>query len=802
MPDTLNEQHYTAIALSADIGKALVEERKLSDILKKCTEAIVQHLGAMGARIWLLDKEKKSLLLQASSGSGVNFCKTLGQLPLDQSQIGRSVLDKKPYISNAVATNMGPTAQNWLKQEQIVALAVHPLLAGDTVLGAVALFSNTPLSDTVLTYLSSISDQIALGVLREEANAALRKSEATLKSIFNVAPTGIGLVSNRILIDVNDRLCEMTGFTRKEMVGQSARILYPTKTEFQRVGYEKYSQINQYGSGMLEARWRKKDGRIIDILQSATPLNPSDWSAGIAFTALDITDRKNAEKALRESEERFRTFFKLAPIPICLNDSNGKFLMVNDALSDMLGYSKNELLSMTSRDITYPDDIDLTVKNVLALNKSSIKVVSFEQRYIKKNKQIVWGAVSIARLVSLGSTKYQYITHILDVTQRKNLEDQLFQAQKMKAIGTLAGGIAHDFNNLLMAIQGRISLLMMSTQSADPQREHLKAIETHIQSAATLTRQLLGFARGGPRIVTSTNLNEVVKEQNYMFGQTRKEISIHGNYEPNLWRVEVDRNQIKQALLDIYINAWQAMPKGGSLFIQTENVTIPEENDFSVEKVYQKYVKISITDTGTGMNELTRQRVFEPFFTTQQLGKGTGLGLSTTYGIIKNHNGFITVDSALDKGSTFHIYLPAASSGMTSRRKGNQLSMGKSETILLVDDEMIVLEVGKQLLETIGYNVIIAENGKKAINTYTGHYKEIDLVILDMIMPDVSGEEVLVAFQAVNPKVRVILSSGYNQEGVTSETLKRGCQGFLQKPFHLSQFSEKIREVLDAQNEG
>lgn len=791
-------EDYATTALSADIGKALVQGQELPNVLKLCTDALVERLEIMSARIWLLEDDHTTLTIKAASGSLTSLHTPLNRISVHHSLLGHVVRDKKPVLSNSIHEDMGLPTYNWLKQEQVKALAAQPLQTGDTVLGVLAIFSHSTLPVSVSNLLGSVSDQIALGILKEQANQALKKSEATLKSIFSLAPTGIGLVANRVLLDANDRLCEMTGYGRQELMGKNEKMLYPDMTEFQRVGYEKYGQIHQCGTGTIETRWQRKDGDIIEVLLSSTPLNQADWSVGIAFTALDITDRKKAEIALRESEERFRTFFRLAPIPICLYQNEDRFLMVNNSMCDLLGYTESELLNLSYRDITHPDDIELTKKHTRALYKGTAKVVTFEKRYIKKDKQIAWGAVSITRLILPGSNQFHYITHILDITQRKNLENQLFQAQKMKAIGTLAGGIAHDFNNLLMAIQGRISLLMVNTHKTDPEHEHLSAMETHIQNAANLTRQLLGFARGGQRITKLTNLNELVKEQNYMFGHTRKEITIHGIYEPNIWTVEVDRNQIKQALLDIFINAWQAMPQGGNLFVQTENVTMPEKSEYSIEPIYRKYVKISITDTGTGMDETTRQRVFEPFFTTQQLGKGTGLGLSSTYGIIKNHNGFITVDSEIDKGSTFYIFLPACDGVSVTNTESNRLTMGNNETVMLVDDEMIVLEVGKQLLETIGYRVVTAESGHSAIEIYKHRHKHIDVVVLDMIMPDVSGEKVLEAFLVVNPAVKVILSSGYSRDGKADEILKKGCMDFIQKPFNLNQFSEKIKNVLEA----
>jgi two-component system cell cycle sensor histidine kinase/response regulator CckA len=233
----------------------------------------------------------------------------------------------------------------------------------------------------------------------------------------------------------------------------------------------------------------------------------------------------------------------------------------------------------------------------------------------------------------------------------------------MEAIGTLAGGIAHDFNNLLMAIQGRTSIMLMDKDSSHPDFGHLKGIEGYIGSAADLTKQLLGFARGGKYEVKPTDLNELIKKETRMFGRTKKEITIHEKYEDNLWPVEVDRGQIQQVLLNLYVNAWQAMPSGGELYIRTQNVTLDENYLKPHQFEPGRYVQISITDTGIGMDKATRERIFDPFFTTKEIGRGTGLGLASAYGILKNHGGFINVYSEKGHGSTFNIYLPASEKG-------------------------------------------------------------------------------------------------------------------------------------------
>jgi len=364
-------------------------------------------------------------------------------------------------------------------------------------------------------------------------------------------------------------------------------------------------------------------------------------------------------------------------------------------------------------------------------------------------------------------------------------------------VGTLAGGIAHDFNNLLMAIQGRTSMVLMNMDSSHPDFEHLREIEDRVESAADLTRQLLSFARGGKYEVTPSDLNKLIKKENRMFGRTKKEITIRGTYGKNLWSVEVDRGQIDQVTLNLYINAWQAMPAGGHLYIQTQNVTLDENYTEPYQVEPGKYVKISITDTGVGMDKATQKRIFDPFFTTKEMSRGAGLGLASVYGIIKNHGGFINVYSEKGEGSTFNIYLPASEKEVIEEKKPAGDTLRGSETILFVDDEDMIIEVAQDLLETLGYKVLTAGGGKEAIETYKKNKEQIDIVILDMVMPDMGGGETYDKLKEINPDIKVLLASGYSLNGAATEILDRGCNGFIQKPAKMIELSQKLRAILD-----
>jgi CheY-like chemotaxis protein len=292
-------------------------------------------------------------------------------------------------------------------------------------------------------------------------------------------------------------------------------------------------------------------------------------------------------------------------------------------------------------------------------------------------------------------------------------------------------------------------------------------------------------------------MNECIYKSSQMFGRTKKETKIHTKYQENIWPVEVDRSQIEQVLLNLYVNAWQAMPGGGELYLQTENVMFDESHSKPYKLNPGKYVKISVTDTGVGMDEATQERIFEPFFTTKEMGRGMGLGLASVYGIINNHDGIINVFSQKGEGTTFDIYLPASEKEVIEEKKLPEAVLKGTETVLFVDDEDMIVGIGEKTLKRMGYDVITAKNGKEAIELYREHKAKVDIVILDMIMPEMGGGETYDRLKEINPNLKVLLSSGYSIEGQANEILKRGCDGFIQKPFRMRVLSRKIREVLD-----
>jgi len=340
-------------------------------------------------------------------------------------------------------------------------------------------------------------------------------------------------------------------------------------------------------------------------------------------------------------------------------------------------------------------------------------------------------------------------------------------------------------------------LILYDLGSESPHYEKLKNIEKLIQSGSKLTRQLLGYARKGKYEVRPINLNQIVKESSETFGRTRKEILIYRELAEDLSSVMADAAQIQQVLMNLFINAADAMPGGGDLFLKTMSVTHEDIGDKPYKPKSGDYILLKVKDTGTGMDQKIMDRIFEPFFTTKELGRGSGLGLASVYGIIKGHGGYIDVESKEGQGSIFSIYLPASEKSIRKTSKIPQRIVEGNENILLVDDEALVINVGAQLLEKLGYTVLEAHGGREAVKIFMDANHSIDMVILDMVMPGMGGGEVYDQIKRLDPKVKVLLSSGYSIDGQATEILNRGCEGFIQKPFNIKDLSKKIREVLN-----
>ncbi len=545
------------------------------------------------------------------------------------------------------------------------------------------------------------------------------------------------------------------------------------------------------------------------ILEDTVRKRTEELAQSNASLQVEIKEKKETEETLRKSEEQYKELYEASRqaeevYRSLLNSSADAIVTYNlkgspeylsASFTRMFGWEIEELRGDLIPFVP-EQEMKKSLEIITDLVENGTACQGFETKRYTKTGQLLDISLSASRYNDHRGAPIGMLVVLRDISDRKRLESQLQHADRMEAIGTLAGGIAHDFNNLLMGIQGNASLCLLDMDSGAPGFEKLKNIETYVKSGVDLTKQLLGFARGGKYETRPTDFNELVKEENRMFGRAKKEIAIRGNYEKDLWTVEVDRGQMKQVLLNLYVNAWQAMPGGGRIYVSTRNTVLDEEFTRSLEARPGKYIVLTVSDTGIGMDAATRQKIFNPFFTTKEMGRGTGLGLASVYGIVKNHGGIIEVDSRQGEGTTFTVYLPASEKKSEQKVRGNQEIIKGSGTVLLVDDEKMIIEVGTQMIKAIGYNVITADGGSRALEIYQARGAEIDVVLLDMIMPNMGGGELFDRLKTIDSNVRVILSSGYSIDGTASEIISRGCNGFIQKPFNIKELSGKLHQVI------
>jgi two-component system, cell cycle sensor histidine kinase and response regulator CckA len=649
---------------------------------------------------------------------------------------------------------------------------------------------------------------------RKQAEYALRESESLVSSIFRAAPTGIGVVSNRILLTVNDRLCDMIGYSREEMIGQSARMLYPSDAQFENVGTEKYRQIFQYGTGTVETQWRCKDGRILDILMSSTPISSTDLAAGVTFTALDITERKKSEEALRDSEKKYRLIAENTADLISVLDMNLHFTYISPGIMRLRGFTVDEAMSQTLEQVLTPESmrIALSAFEEVMIEEASgsadlDRTLTLELEAYKKDASTVWMEVSLSFLRDKDHKPDAILIVSRDITdrkradvERKSLQSQLLQAQKMESVGRLAGGVAHDFNNMLQSISGHAEMALDKIDPAHPLHGNLSEIAKAARRSADLTRQLLAFARKQTINPIVLDLNQTISGMLKMLHRLIGE-NIDFSWKPalHLWPTRIDPSQIDQILVNLCVNASDAISGVGSVTIKTENVRLDQSyRDNHAGFVPGEYVLIAVGDTGAGMEKDILDQIFEPFFTTKETGKGTGLGLSTVYGIVKQNNGFIYVYSEPGKGATFEIYLPRfVGDAMKPTDKGKvEAPRSQGETVLLVEDEPMILDVSREMLEQLGYAVLTAGTPDDALRLAKTHTDAISLLITDVVMPDINGRDLAELICNIKPGMKNLFISGYTADVIAHHGVLNADVHFLQKPFSIKQLAVKVREVL------
>ncbi|MGD9016990.1 MAG: PAS domain S-box protein [Desulfobacterales bacterium] len=561
------------------------------------------------------------------------------------------------------------------------------------------------------------------------------------------------------------------------------------------------ANIRSDNLGSTEYRLIHKNGGYRWVRSFSRPIMKGGVYKGLRGVGIDITRLRQAEETARTTEQKYQSLLDSIEEGFFEADLKGNLQYVSPTLCRITGIDADRLLGKPFRRFISPKMARRLVRFFAGIYRTDRHAIFPD--LIMENETRTMIVEVAASLIRENDSPVGFRGLIRDITARRKaeegkekLEQQLQEAQRLEAVGTLAGGIAHNFNNILMAMQGNISLLLLKADPDRPETKKLINLEQCIKDGAGLTRQLLDFARGRKGTVKPENLNDLVAKTAQLFGRAKREITVDTSGLKRIWIAEVDASQIQQVLLNLYVNAWHAMPGGGTLSIRTCNVILRDHLVQSSGIPAGRYVKVAVSDTGEGMDETIKQKIFHPFFTTKDKHRGTGLGLTSAYGIIKNHGGTIQVNSRKGQGTTFCIYLPASGKPLAPAKTAPETPIRGTGTILVVDDEPFILDITCEGLREIGYSVLAARHGKEALEIFRANQGRIDLVILDLIMPEMDGGETYRHLRQLNPEVNVILTSGYDYNQQVEALRRQGCRDFIQKPFDIATLSEKVGQIL------
>lgn len=632
-------------------------------------------------------------------------------------------------------------------------------------------------------------------------------AETRFQNLVQASPMGMHmyrLERNEDLVfeAANPAADRIIGLKHRDFVGQTIERVFPSLAQTNIP--DTYRRIANHGGSWHDRQVVYQDMKIQGAFEVyAFQTEPRRMAA----LFLDVTERVRIEAELRAKTEELDRFFSLALDLWCIADLDGWFRRLNPAFEQVLGWSLEELLSRRFLDFVHPEDVEATQMALQSL-ASRQTVINFVNRYRCKDgtyRFLEWRSIPDASGQRLYAAARDISERVAAEQAQGRMEAQLRQAQKMESIGRLAGGVAHDFNNILTAIIGQMDLAKISLPPESPARRHLKEADKVAERATNLTRQLLAFSRKQFIEPTILHLNEIVREMHSMLARVvGEDVELAIAPEAQTDTIKADRNQIEQIIMNLAINARDAMPEGGTMTISTRSVFLGEELCPGRNKDGQPgpFVALSVSDTGCGMTEEVKSHLFEPFFTTKPLGKGTGLGLATVYGAASQNGAAIEVRSQVGRGTSFELLFPLAANMAAVREFGTRaFSPGiprGTETILLAEDEPCVLEVAATILSSLGYKVLPCLSGPEALKRAAEFAEPIHFLMTDVIMPGMDGKELALRLSAERPAVRILYASGYTENIITDKGLAKDRVEFLAKPYNPQVLGRKVREVLDA----
>ena len=777
-----------------------ITERKLAEeALRKSENLFRKVFEILPIGLWIADKNGKLL---RGNPAGVAIW---GAQP-DVDQRGYGIFKARRLPSGEeIAPDDWALAHTVIKGETIV----DELLEIDAFDGKKKIILNY--TAPILDNSNQVEGAIVVNqdiTERRQAEEALRQSEERYRELVENANSIIlRMDKNGVVTFFNEFAQRFFGYKNEEIIGRNVvGTIVPVTDAAGKNLRDMIAEIGQYPEryDSNENENMRKDGsRVWITWTNKSLLDASGNVKEILCVGKDMTEFRQAQTALQESEERFRVLFRQNPDPLFIWRMDNSLFDANDAACLLLGYTRDELLGMTLADIQAPS---IRGRRETIVEKA-MTLSAFESRNLHKDGREIPVEVITAPIRLHGETYVLSATR--DITDRKKTEQeqeklqiQLLQAQKMESIGMLSGGLAHDFNNLLHAMGGNLELLDKKLSRDHPGKKRIKAIQKSMDRAAHLVKQMLLFSRKTGTTLQVMDLNREIRDvRNILQRSIPKMVKIELILEDNAWPINADPIQVEQVLLNLGANAADAMPGGGRLIIETANVTL--DQDFvrtHTGAKTGKYVLMTVSDTGCGMDKETLQHIFDPFFTTKEAGKGTGLGLASVYGIVKAHDGYILCYSEAGNGTIFKIYWPAAESGEiepVEKQAEQAVSQDASETILVVDDDDEIRDLTREILEDSGYKVLDAANGEQALNIFKEQSNEIDLVLMDLNMPGMGGRQCTREMISIDPSVKVLVASGYSAVGHGRQALEFGARDFISKPYQMREILAKIREVLD-----